>query len=655
MYFQIREIILWPRIPEFQPRRLSFNLDTVNVISGASKTGKSAIVPIIDYCLGSEKCRIPVKTIRDSCEWFGVIIQTSGGQKLFARREPGSQKATGDMFVMEGPTVDVPARAEKNTTVEAVKKTLDALAGLTSLDFDAEQTGSGYKGRPSFRDMAAFIFQPQNVVANPEVFFFKAETQEHQEKLRTVFPYVLGAITPQLLAKQHELAELRRELRRKERELAEVRNVSERWLAEMKAIVTEASELGLVQEPVSTSASREELIEILRKVAASPVDQSHATPETIGNAVKELVDLQKEESQISLELSGLRRRLSEMTTLRDSTIQFQGALQIQRDRLNVADWLKKTHDESKTCPVCGNGLSQATAQLDALLNSLRQIEETAGQFNVVPAAFEREFVRVGSDIRTCAEKLNAVRIRRHALENRSSEAQQYQYEALRVSRFVGNLERSLQTYSRLGADSDLSQEITQLSSRVQMLEDEIKEGRVENRTRRALATVNANAQRFFPDLDMERPNDPVSLSINDLTIRIGSLDRDDYLWEIGSGANWLSYHVAVSLGLQQFFLSLSDNPVPNFIIYDQPSQVYFPRRLAADQQEDSDPKLKDEDIDAVKKVFKVLASAISNSNRKLQIIVLDHAAENVWGDVSGVHLVEEWRNGVKLVPENWIR
>jgi hypothetical protein len=654
MYFQIKEIILWPRNTDFQLRRLSFDLDTVNVISGASKTGKSAIIPIVDYCLGSDKCRIPVKTIRDSCEWFGVIIQTSIGQKLFARREPGSQKATGDMFVIEGPTIEVPARVEKNTTVEAVKNTLDELAGLTSLNFDAEQTGSGYKGRPSFRDMAAFNFQPQNVVANPDVFFFKTETQEHQEKLRTVFPYVLGAITPQLLAKQHDLAELRRELHRKERELAEVRNVSERWLAEMRATVTEASELGLVRQPIPNSASREELIQIIAQVASFPVDQAYATPETIGSAVKELIDLQKEEAQISLELSGLRKRLSEMSTLRDSTIQFQGALQIQRDRLRVADWLQKNHDESKKCPVCGNGLLQTTAQLNTLLNSLRQIEETAGQFNVVPAAFDREFARVGADIRNYAEKLNAVRIRRHALESRSNEARQYQYEALRVSRFVGNLEQSLETYSRLGADSDLSQEITQITNRVQILEDEVKGGQVEGRTKRALALVNANAQRFFPDLDMERPNDPISISVNDLTIRIGSLERDDYLWEIGSGANWLSYHVAVSLGLQQYFLTLPDNPVPNFIVYDQPSQVYFPRRLAS-QEEDSDPTLKDEDIDAVKKVFNVMSSAVRNSNRKLQIIVLDHAAENVWGDVDGIHLVEEWRKGIKLVPEKWLQ
>lgn len=140
MYFQIKEIILWPKNPSFKPRHLSFELGKVNVISGASRTGKSAIIPIIDYCLGSDKCTIPVNTIRDSCEWFGIVVQTVIGQKLFARREPGGLKTTGDMFVLEGSQLNIPERITgKNTTAEAVKRSLDELAGLTALDFDVEE------------------------------------------------------------------------------------------------------------------------------------------------------------------------------------------------------------------------------------------------------------------------------------------------------------------------------------------------------------------------------------------------------------------------------------------------------------------------------------------------------------------------------------
>jgi hypothetical protein len=45
--------------------------------------------------------------------------------------------------------------------------------------------------------------------------------------------------------------------------------------------------------------------------------------------------------------------------------------------------------------------------------------------------------------------------------------------------------------------------------------------------------------RLLPDLDAERPNDAKELSITDLTVKVKSTDREGYLWEIGSGSNWL--------------------------------------------------------------------------------------------------------------------
>jgi hypothetical protein len=130
--------------------------------------------------------------------------------------------------------------------------------------------------------------------------------------------------------------------------------------------------------------------------------------------------------------------------------------------------------------------------------------------------------------------------------------------------------------------------------------------------------------------------------------------RDDFLWEIGSGSNWLSYHVAVTLGLQEYFLRLNDCPVPGFVVYDQPSQVYFPRRLAeraGDRTEE--PPWRDQDVEAVRKILNGMASAITQTNNALQVIVLDHAAESVWGDLPLVHPVEDWRDGRALIPPEW--
>ena len=189
MKLDVLEVILWSKGPH-PPRRVPFKAGKVNVITGDSKTGKTAIVPIIDYCLAANHCAIPTRTIRDACAWFGLVIDTADGLKLLARREPGGQQSTDVMFVLEGDAlkvdvdgkVIVPDRIDApNATAEQVKSLLNRLAGISNLDLEPDSKAIEAR-RPSIRDFMAFVFQPQNVVANPDVFFFKANTTEHREK-----------------------------------------------------------------------------------------------------------------------------------------------------------------------------------------------------------------------------------------------------------------------------------------------------------------------------------------------------------------------------------------------------------------------------------------------------------------------------------------
>jgi hypothetical protein len=48
-----------------------------------------------------------------------------------------------------------------------------------------------------------------------------------------------------------------------------------------------------------------------------------------------------------------------------------------------------------------------------------------------------------------------------------------------------------------------------------------------------------------------------------------------------------------------------------------------------------------------------MASAIEHTKNQLQIIVLDHASEDVWGGLPLVHPVEDWRDGRALIPADW--
>ena len=220
-----------------------------------------------------------------------------------------------------------------------------------------------------------------------------------------------------------------------------------------------------------------------------------------------------------------------------------------------------------------------------------------------------------------------------------------------VERFLGRLEQALNLYFRVDQSSDLRQEISDLKILLSDLQGKISEVEIMRRTNNALDQIEGFCSQIIPRLDAEWPDSPIRLIIKDLTVKVIRGSRDDYLWEIGSGANWLAYHVALSLALQRFFLTSPFHPVPSFLIYDQPSQVYFPQKIGVEVESLS---LKDEDVEAVRKVFSLLGRAAIDADGRLQIIILDHADKSVWDDLEGVNLVEEWRHGNTLVPANWV-
>jgi hypothetical protein len=652
--FQISKIILWPKNTKHTIRTVVFERGRINVISGLSRTGKSAIIPIIDYCLGSRRCTIPTGIIREKTSWFGIVVSTAEGEKLFARREPEQQQATDDMYVQESAQVVIPASVIKNSTRDSVKQRLDSLSMLTTLSFTVDDASSHGLGRPSFRDLAAFNFQPQNIVANPNVLFYKADTVEHRAKLRSILPYVLGAVSGETLAQRHELQRLQRELRRKETDLRNLHTLSERWRATIYARVSEAKDLGLIGSDAPAPIDQSAAMGQLRVIATTVNPDSLVTADAVNDGVKELNRLNAEEQTVAQELSRLRRRSAEMEQLRQSSTSYQGSVVLQRDRLQLSRWLSDQHTD-QDCPLCNTHLIEPPAKLGELLISLNALEEAAAA-NALPPSFDRELERVGAALSEQVERLKGIRIRQGALTKQSQAARDRQYAQLRASRFLGHLEADLTVFDSIGQDGELSSEVQSLQERVKALERVISEAEIGQRMRRAMSSVNLFAGRLMPSLDAETPNDPVSLSETELTVKVQRLGREDFLWEIGSGSNWLSYHVAVTLALHQFFQTLPACPVPNFIVYDQPSQVYFPQRLAnrKDAEPAAEPEWRDQDEEAVRKVFIAMSKAVTETSGNFQIIVLDHAAKSVWGGVPLVHEVDEWRNGQALIPAEWI-
>jgi hypothetical protein len=140
--------------------------------------------------------------------------------------------------------------------------------------------------------------------------------------------------------------------------------------------------------------------------------------------------------------------------------------------------------------------------------------------------------------------------------------------------------------------------------------------------------------------------------------------KSDFLWEIGSGENWMGYHLAAMLALHGTFLGrVSGNPVPTFLFIDQPSQVYFPGETFEQIVEPTSGHTADGakgrrklgDLARTQKIFAALARAQKSFKNRLQIIVVDHADQNAWGDQSNVVAPETWRGDTDyLIPRKWL-
>ncbi|WP_249152427.1 DUF3732 domain-containing protein, partial [Bradyrhizobium liaoningense] len=475
------------------------------------------------------------------------------------------------MFVLDGMEVEIPHQIEeRNTTVDAVKGTLNRLGGLTGLDFEPGAEG-GFNARPSFRDMMAFTFQPQNIIANPNVLFFKADTTEHREKLKTIFPYVLGAVTPAILEARWELDRLQRNLRRKETELRGLEAANAAWRTEARGWLRQAIELGLLPPDQTLPGAWADIIDLLRSL---PSGTSRATPslEGLDVALGRLEALRTQEEEAARELSVHRQRLNELRRLLESSDAYGGAIRIQRDRLEVSRWLRDL--EADLDDPLAKLAGADREPILALCGALEGLEVQLQSYPSLSDTLSKEMIRQRAATEVTLDRLNAVRREISELERISEEAASITFQFDRVERFLGRVEQALKSYDSFDQSSGLRAEISDLRAQISALQKTIAEADIRRILDNAIDQLQHTTSRLIPKMDAEWADAPIKLVIPELTVKVIRGSRDDYLWEIGSGANWLAYHLALVIALQEFFLRDISHAVPGFLVFDRKRVFY---------------------------------------------------------------------------------
>lgn len=661
MNMKIRKLIIWPKNSAFPPREVKFELDKVNVITGASRTGKSAIIPIIDYCLGSSSCSIPIDTIRDYVSWYGVMLQLGQVQILIARKVPTGSKPSDDFYYYEGTSVTIPpVLKDKNASTEDVKHSLNELALLPYFSLDPDEAPqNSFKARLSIRDLMGFVFQTQDIVANQNILFYKTHAHEHREKLRTWFPFILGAENLEVLKARQRMQVLERKLNRLRRELEKERAISQEWKSNIFGHLMTAVDYGLVEAQFSQSDDPERLLELGKELVERSPDRPRIGEGQIQASNEELIKLDAQDDDLASHIAQIKNRLEEVKRLKGGFTDYGSVARKKADRLHLSRWLTDVAEHTETCPVCGeSGHTNALNEINKISAVLEECENEASKFQVIPTTFDREEQRLKQDLEDVLEQRNSLQERYDRLIQKDEQARHSFYRNKEMYIFLGHFRSSLERFEKLIEGGHLENQVQELQDEYDQLKPLVNEAAILRRADAATDKIAELMLSYLQHLDVEekyRQSGP-KVDIKELAIKVrGNEGEWHFLAEVGSASNWVSFHIAAMCAFQEFFASLPGSSVPSFVIFDQPSQVYFPKVTLVEggEKEEDFKNYEDEDFYAVKKIFKTLSETFTKPDASWQFIVLDHADKAIYGDIENVHEVDEWREGKKLIPTEW--
>ena len=146
----------------------------------------------------------------------------------------------------------------------------------------------------------------------------------------------------------------------------------------------------------------------------------------------------------------------------------------------------------------------------------------------------------------------------------------------------------------------------------------------------------------------------VMFDLANLTIVVQGSGVAIPLRQIGSGANWLGYHLVLHLALHEHFVR-QRRPTPRFLFLDQPTQVYFPEDERGSPMEERGElsELSETDRSSVERMFRFVFDTVESLAPNFQVIICDHA--DLTDDERFQRAIRErWRGGVALIPEDWI-
>lgn len=640
---QIRNIILYKN-SDYEPRILSFKIGAVNIITGESSTGKTAIIDIVDYCLGSSNFNVKGSKIRDSVSWFAIIVKFGNEEVFIARENPtfSGKLSTNAICFSHSDNINVPTFNEliNNSTISALNSFISNKLGINdNLHVSLNNTRDNLEA--TFKHSRLFSFQPQNVIAEFKYLFFNQDDNFVSMAIKDTLPYILGAIREDELLIQQNLTLKKKELNKLLRQKKVDESIYEQSIEQLKTLLEEARELDLISNDIDIK-NDEDAIAVLNKVL-----EIDGTLQTISSENEQISKLLEKKRLLKTELSTIKNEIYAVRNFKDNTNTYKEQVFSQHDRLLSIGLYKEPTNKTFWNSILGEEVDSITPTIEAINNSLKSLLDGL-QFT------EQEKPKVQRILNELEIKRNDKIVEINNIETsidhiykENEELDKLKNLNIKKGKVIGRISLFFDSIKSIKKDSSLNEKITNLNNEIIELEATISQEEKENKINAILNKINIIMSSWSNLINWEYQNYNLRFDIKKLTIFADSDTKSESLQQMGSGENWLACHLLIHLALHKHFIE-KKRPVPNFLILDQPTQVHYPKGY----KETLNSKVESSDETADKRMFEFIFKVVSELSPNLQVIIMDHAdfdEENFQNAI-----IEKWRNGQKLVPLEWI-
>ncbi|WP_347549024.1 DUF3732 domain-containing protein [Pseudalkalibacillus hwajinpoensis] len=646
--WNIKKLLLYSH--NEQMKELEFNLEDVTIITGGSRTGKSAIPEIIDYVLGAGECHIP-SFARACLSWVGILWVKDDTEFSLYRRIPNiGKKSSQDIYFEIGKNVRIPAKSSllsKKTNLEGGLSQFERLLGIG--DARTESFGKKFESkRISVRNTMPYLLQDDDVIISKNTLLRGANDERKQSIIESL-PYFLGIVDEDTLGKELEFKKITKQISRIEKKVNTNKTIIYGEPNKALSLIQEAIQLGLIDNDDDLEkCSNDELFTKLTKVSNWDItDQNKVNEDQLPHLYEKLANEQIKAIEIK---NQLRKAKQQILTVDE----FDGTVNRQKRKLEVVNLFKNPHDPS-TCPLCSNELTSPSKPVSTIKNLMTKVQDDL-------KSIEKDRPRLDSHINKLRTELE---IKEFEIENTKDEIATLVNENEQIEnnldifqrrfRTIGRISLYLESKDALNSDKQLKDQniLEELYYRLEELKEEINFESKVNKLENAERRISSIATNIISNLPFEeRYKDcPVYINLKNLDVGVSLPTHSESMRDVGSDENYLSLHVSLMLALHRHFANL-ERPVPGVLLFDQLSRPYFPPDEEPNEVEIDDEVNEDSERSSLIKYFEALFNEVDR-NESLQIIIIEHAFFKNH-DRYKKSVKYRWKkNESGLIPKDW--